>query len=180
MCLWSKRLSPCGWLAVCMVLALSLSGCAKNNAGNDGMDSEAALEAARREAALRQDKGTGTMGEGETIAKLVPIYFDFDQASVRPSERDKVRAVAEHIKGEGQAAFRLRLEGHADDRGSADYNLVLGQRRADAVRDLLVAYGVAQDRIETVSYGEEFPVVKGTDSESYALNRRVEFVLLTQ
>jgi peptidoglycan-associated lipoprotein len=73
---------------------------------------------------------------------------------------------------------RLRIEGHADERGSIEYNLALGQRRAEAARDWLVGFGIAPNRFETVSWGEDRPLVRASNEEAWAMNRRAEFRII--
>ena len=102
------------------------------------------------------------------------IYFDFDRSDVRPEFRDIVAAHAEYVRSNGTA--RVILEGHADERGSREYNLGLGERRGNSVRDLMVANGASERQIEVVSYGEERPVCRTSDEECWQRNRRVEIV----
>jgi peptidoglycan-associated lipoprotein len=101
------------------------------------------------------------------------IYFDFDSSEVRPADRDVVMRHAMQLGNDPTA--RIRLEGHADERGSREYNIGLGERRAQAVRQLLIIQGVAASQIATVSFGEERPVAFGSSESDYAENRRVEF-----
>jgi peptidoglycan-associated lipoprotein len=102
------------------------------------------------------------------------IYFDFDRAEIKPEFRDIVRAHAEYLTANSRT--RVVLEGHTDERGTREYNMGLGERRANAVRSMLTLQGVASNQIESVSYGEERPVALGHDEESWRLNRRVEIV----
>lgn len=99
------------------------------------------------------------------------VYFDFDKYDLSPEARAILLAHAEKLKGSSAA---VRLEGHADERGSREYNIALGEKRAKAARDFLVLQGVKAASIEVVSYGEERPVATGHDEASYAQNRRVE------
>lgn len=99
------------------------------------------------------------------------VYFDFDQASLKPETRSLLLAHADRLKANGSSA---RLEGHADERGSREYNIALGERRANAVRDFLVLQGVNASSLEVVSYGEERPMATGSNESSYSQNRRVE------
>jgi peptidoglycan-associated lipoprotein len=147
-----------------LVLGLAASACAKKNPEPGDP---------------RADRAGGSMGLGESNAALQPIYFEFDQYVVSDAEKEKVKRAAKFVIAAGETIKGVLLEGHADDRGSADYNFVLGQKRADSVLDALAAVGIARDKLSTTSYGEEFPVVVGASNESWALNRRVEFVLLT-
>lgn len=107
-------------------------------------------------------------GELETV-----IYFEFDSSEVRPQDQDIVNRHAMQLGN--NPGMRVRLEGHADERGSREYNIGLGERRAQAVRRMLMVQGVAADQISTVSFGEERPVAFGSSESDYAQNRRVEF-----
>ncbi len=99
------------------------------------------------------------------------VYFDFDQYTLTAESRAVLLAHAEKLKGSSVA---VRLEGHADERGSREYNMALGEKRANAVRDFLVTQGVSGSSLETVSFGEERPVATGHDESSWSQNRRVE------
>ena len=102
------------------------------------------------------------------------VYFDYDRAEIKP---EYVPIVAAHAKFlNGNATRKVRLEGHSDERGSREYNIGLGERRAQAVRRALMLQGVTEAQITTVSYGEERPAVQGGDETAYAKNRRVELV----
>jgi len=104
------------------------------------------------------------------------VYFDYDRAAVRSSERSKVENVAGYLKSNG--SFKLQIEGHCDERGTAEYNRALGERRALALREYLVRLGVDAERVFTISYGKDRPAVPGTDEASRTKNRRGIFVLL--
>ena len=99
------------------------------------------------------------------------FYFDFDQSLLSQETRSLLVAHANYLKSNPRA---VRLEGHADERGTREYNMALGERRARAVRDFLVLQGVDPGMIEVVSYGEEYPAVMGSTEASYSKNRRVE------
>lgn len=115
---------------------------------------------------------TETVSEPAVEEQLESIvYFDFDQATLKPQTRALLLAHSERLRASGASA---RLEGHADERGSREYNIALGERRANAVRDFLVLQGVSASSLEVVSYGEERPLATGSDESSYAQNRRVE------
>jgi peptidoglycan-associated lipoprotein len=102
------------------------------------------------------------------------VYFDYDRAEIKP---EFVQVVAAHAKFlNGNAARKVRLEGHSDERGSREYNIGLGERRSQAVRRALMLQGVTDTQITTVSYGEERPSVAGSDETAYSRNRRVELV----
>lgn len=102
------------------------------------------------------------------------FYFDFDRAELRPEVQAELDKYVNILRTGDQT---LRLEGHADERGTTEYNLALAERRANSIQNYLVVNGVSGDRIETVSYGEERPAETGHDESSYAQNRRVEVVL---
>jgi peptidoglycan-associated lipoprotein len=108
------------------------------------------------------------------VARLV--YFDFDSAEIRPEFVTVIAAHAHAIAA--NASIRVRLEGHTDERGSPEYNIGLGERRAQAVRRALLLQGVGEGQVTTVSYGEERPAVTGQTEAEWAKNRRVEIVYL--
>lgn len=108
------------------------------------------------------------------VARLV--YFDFDSAEIRP---EFVAVIAAHAHAiAANASIHVRLEGHTDERGSPEYNIGLGERRAQAVRRALMLQGVGEGQLATVSYGEERPAAAGQTEADWAKNRRVEFVYL--
>jgi peptidoglycan-associated lipoprotein len=102
------------------------------------------------------------------------IYFDFDSSEIRGEGTDIVAAHAKHLASTPRA--RVRLEGHTDERGSREYNIGLGERRAQAVRRALLLQGATDAQLSTVSYGEERPAAAGSDEAAWAKNRRVEIV----
>ena len=102
------------------------------------------------------------------------IYFEFDRSDVRPEYLPIIRAHAAYLKGNPSA--RMLLEGHADERGSREYNLGLGERRGNSVLDLMQAEGASASQIEVVSYGEERPVCRQSSESCWERNRRVEIV----
>ena len=104
------------------------------------------------------------------------IYFDFDRSSVRASERSKIETVASHLQN--NPTHKLKMEGHADERGTEGYNVSLGERRALAVREYLINLGIADDRVTTTSFGEMRPAQIGQNETAWAANRRAEFILL--
>ena len=102
------------------------------------------------------------------------IYFEFDSSEIRETERAAVEAHARYLSEHSGAS--ITLEGHADERGSREYNIALGERRADSVRQLMTLLGAAGQQIRTISYGEERPAATGHDETSWQLNRRVEII----
>ena len=118
------------------------------------------------------------MGDGEFIEDPsagelgMVIYFDFDSSEVRQQDQELVSRHA--MQTSGDMGVRVRLEGHADERGSREYNIGLGERRSQAVRQMLMIQGVSASQISTVSFGEERPASFGSSEVDYAQNRRVE------
>ena len=112
-------------------------------------------------------------GPADLLSQLV-VYFPFDQSDIGADYTDMLAAHGRYLADNPSAS--VRLEGHADERGSREYNIGLGERRAQAVRRVLLLQGASGTQITTVSYGEERPSVLGSDEESMALNRRVELV----
>ena len=102
------------------------------------------------------------------------FYFDFDQAIVKRTGHSELNKHASALQS--NRMLWVRLEGHADERGTREYNLALGERRANSIRAYLVAQGVSSSQIEVISYGEEKPVVGGDSESSWSQNRRVEIV----
>ena len=105
----------------------------------------------------------------------VIVRFDFDEATITSESDQLLREKLPILRN--TPTFSLRLEGHADERGSIEYNLALGSRRAEAVRDFLVGVGISEDRLTTTSFGKERPLVNRSDQAAWAQNRRVEFVI---
>ena len=102
------------------------------------------------------------------------IYFEFDSAKLTSESIDILETHGNFVAGNGEVS--VRLEGHADERGSREYNIALGDRRAQSVRRVLLFQGASSDQVETVSYGEEQPAVSGHDDEAWGKNRRVELI----
>ena len=100
------------------------------------------------------------------------VYFDYDSNAVKDEYRGTVQAHSRYLTDKRDN--RVRIEGNADERGSREYNLALGQRRAEAVKKVMTVLGVSEGRIETTSYGEEKPVATGHDEQSWAQNRRAD------
>jgi peptidoglycan-associated lipoprotein len=123
-------------------------------------------EAARREAAVQKT-------EPEKV-KLESIYFDFDLWAIRDDQKEIMIKDAEWLNANPRA--KIRIEGNCDERGTSEYNLALGQKRAEAAKGFLKGLGISEKRMETISYGEERPLDPGHDEAAWAKNRRVDFV----
>lgn len=106
---------------------------------------------------------------------LKDINFDFDQSDIRDADKPKLQTIASFMKS--FASAHIMIEGHCDERGTVEYNLALGERRAVTAQNYLAGLGVNRDRLGTISYGKEKPKVTGNDEESWFINRRDEFKL---
>jgi peptidoglycan-associated lipoprotein len=166
-------------------LALGLSACGGNRATLPNSSASGPAVGGGGSGSGASTMGTGgaggpeifreVPGEGSTgpLSQLV-IYFDYDQSDLRPEYNEVLAAHGGYLAANRGAL--LRLEGHADERGSREYNIGLGERRAQAVRRALLLQGAGAEQLTTISYGEERPAVFGSDEEAYSLNRRVELV----
>lgn len=142
----------------------------------------AEAEEARRAESERQarlapaERVDDQLREEARVIESEPVYFDFDSSDIKPEYRPVLENKAAWLKANPES--RVRIEGHCDDRGTAEYNLALGEKRAIRVMDYLVSLGIPARRISTISYGEERPAVLGANEEAWARNRRAEFRLL--
>ncbi|HEY8368923.1 MAG TPA: peptidoglycan-associated lipoprotein Pal [Thermodesulfobacteriota bacterium] len=116
--------------------------------------------------------------ETERRTRLETVYFDFDKSDLRPDARATLEANAEWLRRNPNV--RVQIEGHADERGSVQYNLALGERRAESAKRYLESLGISGSRLSTISYGEERPVDPGHGEEAWAKNRRAEFVVTSE
>jgi len=169
-------------VAAVAILAMGLAACQKpikpdqttpppadSGAATSGLGGESAQGAGTTTAPL-----TAQQQALAAIQQKNVVYFEYDSAEIRQEYVPVVAAHAQYLVKYPTA--RVRLEGHTDERGSREYNIGLGERRAQTVRRALQAQGVAESQITTVSYGEERPAVEGSDEAAYAQNRRVELV----
>lgn len=186
-------------LGISVGLAFSVSGCAKKKMTAEE-EMGAAVEAEERapqpgepgyekiyeesmaakeeslEAQAAIEKEEHEILEGRTSGPLLPIYFDFDKSNIRQDQRARIEKNAAYLKQNLDA--KLRIEGNCDERGTSEYNMALGERRALSAKKYLVNLGVHEDRMHTISYGEEKPLLRGHDEYSWAQNRRDDFVLV--
>jgi peptidoglycan-associated lipoprotein len=166
-------------LLLTALLAVILAGCGGNPPVPDPDPSGSGMAGSDSDATAR-GRGAGGLGEGEEFGDDPMgrgemgniIYFDFDQSELRPEYGDLLARHAQQLANNSR--MKVRLEGHADERGSREYNIGLGERRAQSVRRMLLIQGAAAEQISTVSFGEERPAALGSDEEAYAQNRRVE------
>jgi len=153
-------------LSAVFAMAL-LAGCASTSTDDSGDTSSAdSSSSAQAPATTSTTSSTDSMANLETV-----FYFDFDQATLSASTRAALDAQIAALKGSTKS---IRLEGHADERGTREYNMALGERRAKAVANYLTVNGIEGYRIETVSYGEERPAMSGSGDSAWSKNRRVE------
>ena len=167
-------------LALAAVMATGLVSCAKEEAysslpPSDDSQGPKVVEATPKVKRV-DNSATGSDGrlDSDNILNQRLVFFDFDKSDIRPEFRAMLSAHTDFlVTNRGSSVV---LQGHADERGSTEYNLALGQRRADSVREFLVAGGVYSDQIEAISYGEERPRALGSNESAWAENRRVEIV----
>jgi peptidoglycan-associated lipoprotein len=126
------------------------------------------------------DAGTfdATGSDSGKISGLSSVNFDYDSSTLSTDSRQKLAANADWIKANPKST--VQVEGHCDSRGSVEYNLALGERRAKAVKAYLVSLGIDSKRLTVISYGEEKPLVTGDTEDAYAKNRRANFVPIAQ
>jgi peptidoglycan-associated lipoprotein len=134
-------------------------------------EERARLEAAERERAEAEAKAREMRNFESEL-----IYFDFDKSELKPATQETLTKKASWLKA--NLDYNVRIAGHCDERGTNEYNLALGERRATSAAKYLIALGVREDRISTVSYGEERPADTGHNEEAWAKNRRDEFNLI--
>ena len=162
-----------------ILIGLLATGCAsKAKKGGEGAGVEDQSGAAGSGAGAGGAFGSHPWDDPANPLSNRVIYFEYDSSEVAAADRETLathaRYLAEHQN------LTVTLEGHGDERGSREYNIGLGERRANAVRDLMVVQGVADTQIKSVSYGEEKPAVDGHDDAAWSQNRRVEIVYPAQ
>ena len=162
-----------------VLLALMTVGCsAKKKKGAETTAAGAGLgeEGLGAGSSLERYK-QGTLAAGEQ-GPLKDIYFAFDAADLDETARSTLRENANWLKDHSQA--KAEIEGHCDERGTVEYNLALGTKRAAATKEYLVALGVAGDRLTTISYGEELPLCQEHNEDCWQRNRRAHFAVLSE
>lgn len=160
-------------LIALLTFALLISGCGKKPAVEPEMG----------------DRGTGTTGgstggDGNTgagedvgseqLLNFVTIYFDFDKYNLREDAKSGLKNNYEVLRAKSDV--RIQIEGHCDERGTVEYNLALGEKRARSAMDYMVSLGIPRDRMSIISYGKERPAAFGSNEDAWAKNRRAEFV----
>ena len=170
----SKQFFKVGLLVISL-FALAACGSTSETeevAGNEGSSGSSNSGSAQTSAG----SGSGQLSQEEIRAqnamRQTVFYFDFDIAEFKPADRDTLTYHARDLAA--NPSKRVRLEGHADERGTREYNLALGERRGNAILNYLIVNGAARSQIEVVSYGEERPAQTGQGENAYSRNRRVE------
>ncbi len=163
----AKNIGKAAALALSVVWA---AGCSTTSTS----DSESMADTAASSAASQSASGASMSGTSMSdVANLATVfYFDFDQSQVKQESVVALRGHAKYLVANPSA--KVVLEGHADERGTREYNMALGERRAQAIARVLTVNGVSSSQLELVSFGEEKPVVMGHDKASWSQNRRVE------
>ncbi|MFT3905628.1 MAG: peptidoglycan-associated lipoprotein Pal [Steroidobacteraceae bacterium] len=168
------------WCGLIVVGTLALAGCSRKNVKADQGAAAGAPSTLPAETGGAADAGgaaTALPGQaGTTVEQGRVIYFDYDSSEIRPEFNNLLAAVARSLVG--NASVKVRLEGNTDERGSPEYNIGLGERRAQSVKRALMLQGVSESQLTTVSYGEERPVDSGQNEAAWAKNRRVEIAAL--
>lgn len=161
--------------------ALLIAACSSNDPVDESAGAQAAVPAAPiddsravRSGNVGEETVTSPFGE-PTQASLESyagdrVFYAFDSSELSPLARQTLQRQADWLKAHGR--IRVAVEGHADERGTREYNLALGERRANAAKNYLVALGIAPDRLKTISYGKERPAVLGSGEEVWRQNRR--------
>lgn len=161
-----------------VIAALAVSVACSKKTKSDGVDSTP-LAPGVESTDTGANNPLGAAGEGSDsgqIEGLSSINFDYDKSSLNADARRKIQGNADWMKR--NASVKLQIEGHCDARGSIEYNVALGERRANAVKGYMVSLGVPAARLSTISYGKDKPLVMGDDEAAYAKNRRANFVPL--
>ncbi|NVK22726.1 MAG: OmpA family protein [Kangiellaceae bacterium] len=154
--------------------ALTLAACSTTKPADTSTDSSVNSSSSDTEAEALARQRAAAEAERQRIANLLnstTIYFDYDQDTIRGEFVEMLEVHAKHMQATGK---QVVLEGHADERGTPEYNLALGERRAKAVEQMLRTYGVSVEQTEVISFGEESPASLGHSEEDFQLNRRVE------
>jgi peptidoglycan-associated lipoprotein len=130
------------------------------------------------EKSLVTKKEPGIEGEVFESKLLKDVHFDFDKYDIRPEDAEVLKQNGALLKK--HLNLKIQIEGHCDERGTVEYNLALGERRANSVKKYLISLGISGDRISTISYGKERPLDPGHDEAAWAKNRRAHFVILSK
>ncbi|MDR3090453.1 MAG: OmpA family protein [Desulfobulbaceae bacterium] len=160
--------------ALLCVSVLALAGCGSKKATDAAMQTEGGSGVAQVAEPL-DSKPMGVL-EGRTSAPMKPVYFDFDRSGIRKDQVSRMESNADYLKE--NPSIRIRIEGNTDPRGTNEYNMALGERRALTAKKDLLKRGISEANMTTVSYGEERILVHGSDELSWQQNRRDDFVIV--
>ncbi len=153
---------------------MTLSGCGSKKETDQAMKAEDKGEAMGVEESL-DSKPLG-ISEGRTTEGMLPVYYDFDSSDIRKDQIARIQVNADFIKNKKD--YDIKIEGNTDPRGTNEYNMALGERRALSAKKYLINLGVDEARLSTVSYGEERLLLHGHDELSWAQDRRADFVVV--
>lgn len=170
----SKKMVYCATLVV-LILGLSLTGCSKK-ASETAQHGDGAVGAVGAGTSEPLDTADSGIMEGRTSGPMVPVYFEFDSSKITGEQVQRIQANADFLKKNPE--IWIRIEGNSDPRGTQEYNLALGERRALVAKAALRQLGVGTERMTTVSFGEEKLLLFGHDESSWAQNRRDDFVIV--
>jgi|SRR2546426_8653642 len=178
------RLSK-AWLGLIFLAFLTLAGCSRTATSQPQTSPPSSSQpSAKSETAKPSPKDSTSLEqlrEGQASSTesgpLKEIYFDYDKYDLRADARETLKANAGWLKS--NASERVEIEGHCDERGTNEYNLALGAKRAQAAKDFLATLGIPAQRLSTISYGKELPVCRESTEECWQKNRRDRFVIMT-
>jgi peptidoglycan-associated lipoprotein len=155
-----------------VALVIGSGGCATD--GTDDLSPDDSMSSGTDSEFSDGSLGAGSEVSAQTIGELQTVYFEYDKSSIRSDSAETLRTNAALIKNNDRWG-RVVVQGNTDERGSEEYNLALGERRATAVKRYLIDLGVSAERLRTVSFGEATPAVPGHDESAYRYNRRSDF-----
>lgn len=172
-------------LNICVPLAVALAGGCATQSGNQASDSSASPQQPSATSPSATSSASRSSGPRSRATRTITrdaagrpnersVYYDFDKSSLSAADRKLVEAHVQYLRQHPET--KVRVEGNADERGSKEYNLALGQRRAEAVTKAMTLLGVSDQRLEAVSYGEEKPKMAGHDENAWAENRRSDIL----
>ena len=161
--------------ALMIVSLVFVSGCAKKEKASDEAMKPSTDAAAMGKEEPLESKPIG-ISEGRTSEGMLPVYFDFDSSDVRSDQVSRIETNATFLKSKPDT--NIRIEGNCDPRGTNEYNMALGERRALSAKKYLINLGISEERLSTISFGEERLLMHGHDELSWAQNRRDDFVIV--
>ena len=166
-------------MSLLVISLFALATCSSTSETDESdMGDQSSSSSSGSSASTSAGSSSGQLSQEEIRAqnalRQTVFYFDFDVAEFKPQDRDTLTYHARDLAA--NPGKRVRLEGHADERGTREYNLALGERRANGILNYFIVNGASRSQIETVSYGEERPSQRGSTEQAYSRNRRVEVV----